>query len=106
MKHLYHIENQYNVLCRGILHIYQGLQDKDSPEPFLDPDEFYSFFNWPGDRPSSLRGGDKDKYVEEHSTTQKVNANAVEDVADSARAAAAEPSTRARDEDEPEPLKT
>jgi len=40
----------------------------------------------------------------EHSTTQKGNVNAAENVAESARAA--EPSTRARDEPESEPLKT
>ena len=86
------------------MHIYQGLQDKDNLQPFLDPDEFSSFFNWPGDRPSLEGGGDKEKNATEHSTTQKGNVNVAENVAESTRAV--EPSTRARDEPEPEPLKT
>ena len=68
----------------------------------MDPNEFSSFFNWPRDRPKG--GGEKEKSAAKYNTTQKGNVNAAKNVTESTRAA--EPSTRARDEPEPEPLKT
>jgi len=94
MKHLLHIEDQQSSLCRGLLHIYQGCKTKTTQNLSWCRMNFHLSSNWPGDRPSSMGGGEKDKKVEEQSTTRKETASP--DVS----------STRGNDESEPKPLKT
>jgi len=60
MRRLFHLEDQQSAMCRGLMHLYYGLQNKKNPEPFMNPEEFSSFMNWPRDRPSSI-GGRKQK---------------------------------------------
>jgi len=73
-----------------------------NPEPFMNPEEFSSFVNWHGDRPS-LVGGGENKNAEVHSMSRKEGQ--VDNEETQVENAPARP-LRAANESEPEPLKT
>jgi len=61
MKNFRHIQKQNTSMHRAILHIFQGLFNNipaGDPNPWMHPEHFADFLNWPGDRPR-FAGGDR-----------------------------------------------
>jgi len=56
------------------MHIYEGLHNRNDSHLFMDPEDFPSFFDWPGDKISLVGRGDKEKNATEYNTTGKENA--------------------------------
>jgi len=59
MKNFRHIQKQNTSMHRAILHIFQGLFNNipaGDPNPWMHPEHFADFLNWPGDRPHFAGG--------------------------------------------------
>ena len=54
IRHILHLEEQHSTLCRFMLQMYHAMRNN----AYMDDEELSSYLNWPGDRPSSVRGED------------------------------------------------